>query len=76
MVNVMTTYLPSSLVAHAGGKLCEHLTRTQTRYPGIDVVLRSEAKTHLDPQGLSHHVGSPGVARRSAVGTVDKHDQI
>jgi hypothetical protein len=23
-------------------------------------VRRSEAKTHLDPQGLSHHVGSPG----------------
>jgi hypothetical protein len=22
-------------------------------------VRRSEAKTHLDPQGLSHHVGSP-----------------
>jgi hypothetical protein len=49
MVNVMTTYLPSSLVAHAGGKLCERVTRTQTRYPGIDLVLRSEAKTHLCP---------------------------
>jgi hypothetical protein len=47
MVSAMTTHLPSSLVAHAGGKLCEHLTRTQTRYPGIDLVLRSEAKTHL-----------------------------
>jgi hypothetical protein len=47
MVNVVTTYLPSSLVAHAGGKLCEHVTGTQTRYPDIDLVLRSEAKTHL-----------------------------
>ena len=47
MVNVMTTYLPSSLVAHAGGRLCEYVTGTQTRYPGIDLVLRSEAKTHL-----------------------------
>jgi hypothetical protein len=46
MVNVMTTHLPSSLVEHAGGKLCGHLTATQTRYPGIDLVLRSEAKTH------------------------------
>jgi hypothetical protein len=43
----LTTYLPSSLVAHAGGKLCEHVTGTQTRYPDIDLVLRSEAKTHL-----------------------------
>jgi hypothetical protein len=25
----------------------EHVTGTQTRYPGIDLVLRSEAKTHL-----------------------------
>jgi|NGEPerStandDraft_6_1074524.scaffolds.fasta_scaffold04484_8 hypothetical protein len=47
MVSVMTTHLPSSLVAHVGGKLCEHLTGTQTHYPGIDLVLRSEAKTHL-----------------------------
>jgi hypothetical protein len=46
-VNVMTTHLPSSLVSHAGGKLCGHLTATQIRYPGIDLVLRSEAKTHL-----------------------------
>ena len=63
MVSAMTTHFPSSLVAHAGGKLCEHLTRTQTRYPGIDLVRRSEAKTHLDPQGLSHHVGSPDLGR-------------
>jgi len=32
MVSVMTTHLPSTLVAHAGGKLCEHLTATQARY--------------------------------------------
>ena len=47
MVSVMTTLLPSTLVAHAGGKLCEHLTAFQARYPGIDLVLRPEAKTHL-----------------------------
>jgi len=58
MVSVMTTH-PSSMVAHAGGKLCEHLTGTQARYPGIDLVLRSEAKPTFDPQGLSHYVGSP-----------------
>jgi hypothetical protein len=33
MVNVMTTPLPSSLVAHANGKLCGHLTANQIRYP-------------------------------------------
>ena len=38
---------PLILVAHAGGKLCEHLTAAQARYPGIDLVLRPEAKTHL-----------------------------
>jgi hypothetical protein len=47
MVSVMATYLPSSLVAHAGGKLREHSTRTQTHSLGIDLVLRSEAKTYL-----------------------------
>jgi hypothetical protein len=56
MVSVMTTH-PSSMVAHTGGKLCEHLTGTQARYPGIDLVLRSEAKPTFDPQGLSHYVG-------------------
>jgi hypothetical protein len=33
MVSVMTTHLPSTLVAYAGGKLCEHLTAAQARYP-------------------------------------------
>ena len=46
MVSVMTTHLPSTLVAHAGGKLCEHLTATQTRYPGTNLILRYEIKTH------------------------------
>jgi len=64
MVSVMTTH-PSSMVAHAGGKLCEHLTGTQARYPGIDLVLRSEAKPTFDPQGLSHYVESPGYMRVS-----------
>src|SRR5664279_1987605 len=58
----LTTH-PSSMVAHAGGKLCEHLTGTQARYPGIDLVLRSEAKPTFDPQGLSHYVGSPEASR-------------
>jgi len=26
--------------------LCEHLTATQTRYPGTDLILRYEVKTH------------------------------
>ena len=33
MVSVMTTHLRSTLVAHAGGKLCEHFTAAQARYP-------------------------------------------
>jgi hypothetical protein len=47
MVSVMTTHLPSTLVAHVGGKLCEHLAAAQSPLPGIDLVLRPEAKTHL-----------------------------
>jgi hypothetical protein len=46
MVNLMTTHLPSSLVAHAGDKLCGHLTATHIRYLGIDLVLPSAAKSH------------------------------
>jgi hypothetical protein len=49
MVSVMTTH-PSSMVAHAGGKLCEHLTGTQARYPSIDLVLRYEVKTRPSPR--------------------------
>ena len=44
MVSGMTTHLPSTLVAHAGGKLCEHLTATKTRYPGTNLILRYEIK--------------------------------
>jgi hypothetical protein len=47
MVNVMTTHAPPWLVAHAGGELCGRLTATQNPLPGIDLVLRPEAKTHL-----------------------------
>jgi hypothetical protein len=40
-VNVMTTHLPPSLVAHAVGELCRHLTAAaQTHYAGTDLVLR------------------------------------
>jgi hypothetical protein len=49
MVSVMTTH-PSSMVAHADGKLCEHLTGTQARYPSIDLVLRYEVKTRPSPR--------------------------
>jgi hypothetical protein len=47
MVNVMTTYLPSSPVAHTGGKQCEHLTGTQTRYPASTSSGGSRPKPHL-----------------------------
>jgi hypothetical protein len=47
MVNVMTTYLPSSLVEHADGKLLSTSPEPKPVNPGIDLVLRSEAKTHL-----------------------------
>jgi hypothetical protein len=46
MVNVMTT---SPLIPGRARRrqAVEHVTGTQTRYPGIELVLRSEAKTHL-----------------------------
>src|SRR5450756_2263709 len=57
MVNVMTTHLPSSLVAHAGGELCGLLTATQARYsrhrPRPAVRCQNPS---LTPHGLSHHV--------------------
>jgi hypothetical protein len=59
MASVMTTHLPSSLVAHPGGKLCEHLTGTQTRYPASTCSGGPKPKPTFDPQGLSHHVESP-----------------
>src|SRR5664279_3178699 len=60
MVSVMTTHLPSTLVAHAGGKLCEHLTATQARYLASISSCGLRPNPPLTPQGLSHHVGSPG----------------
>ena len=47
MVSVMTTHLPSTLVAHAGGKLCEHPAAAQAPYRPFGLVLRPEAKIHL-----------------------------
>src|ERR1035437_3206218 len=48
MVSVMTTRLPSSPVAHAGGKQCEHLTGTQTCYPASTSSGGSRPKPHLE----------------------------
>jgi len=59
MVSVMTTLLPSTLVAHAGGKLCEHLTAAQARWPASILSCGVRPNPPLTPQGLSHHVGSP-----------------
>jgi len=38
--------LPTQRATTAIAELCEHLTATQTRYPGTDLVLRYEVKTH------------------------------
>jgi len=38
--------LPTGRATAAIAQLCEHLTATQTRYPGTDLVLRYEVKTH------------------------------
>ena len=35
-----------SFVFAAIAQLCEHLTATKTRYPGTDLILRYEVKTH------------------------------
>ena len=37
--------LPTGHATAAIAQLCEHLTATQTRYPGTDLVLRYEVKT-------------------------------
>jgi hypothetical protein len=37
--------LPTGRATAAIAELCEHLTATQTRYPGTDLVLRYEVKT-------------------------------
>jgi hypothetical protein len=39
--------LPTGRATAAIAQLCEHLTATQTRYPGTDLVLRYEVKTRL-----------------------------
>jgi hypothetical protein len=37
--------LPTKRATTAIAELCEHLTATETRYPGTDLVLRYEVKT-------------------------------
>jgi hypothetical protein len=37
--------LPTQRATTAIAQLCEHLTSTQTRYPGTDLILRCEVKT-------------------------------
>jgi hypothetical protein len=37
--------LPTRRATTAIAELCEHLTATQTRYPGTDLILRYEIKT-------------------------------
>ena len=37
--------LPTGRATAAIAQLCEHLTATQTRYPGTDLILRYEVKT-------------------------------
>jgi len=36
--------LPTGRAAAAIAQLCEHLTATQTRYPGTDLIMRYEVK--------------------------------
>jgi hypothetical protein len=38
--------LPTQRATTAISQLCEHLTATKTRYPGTDLILRYEVKTH------------------------------
>jgi transposase-like protein len=38
--------LPTPRATTAIAQLCEHLSATQTRYPGTDLILRYEMKTH------------------------------
>jgi len=37
--------VPTGRATAAIAQLCEHLTATQTRYPGTDLILRYEVKT-------------------------------
>jgi hypothetical protein len=59
-VNVMTNYLPSSLVEHADGKLLSTSTEPKPVTPASTSSCGPRPKPTFDPQGLSHHVGSPG----------------
>jgi hypothetical protein len=49
MVSVMTTHLPSTLVAYASGKLCEHLTAAQAPYPASISSCDLRPKPTFDP---------------------------
>src|SRR5664279_4352511 len=49
MVSGMTTHLPSTLVAHAGGKLCEHLAAAQAPYPASISSCGLRPKSTFDP---------------------------
>jgi len=48
-VSVMTTHLPSTLMAHAGGKLCEHLAAGQAPYPASISSCGVRPKSTFDP---------------------------
>ena len=37
---------PAQRATTAIAQLCEHLTTTKTRYPGTNLILRYEVKTH------------------------------
>jgi hypothetical protein len=41
--------LPTQRATTAIAQLCEHLTSTQTHYPGTNLILRYEVKTHPRP---------------------------
>jgi transposase-like protein len=45
LLTVRLDPLPTTRATTAIAELCEHLTATQTRYPGTDLVLRYEVKT-------------------------------
>jgi hypothetical protein len=45
-LTVRLDHLPTQRATKAIAQLCEHLTATKTRYPGTDLILRYEVKTH------------------------------
>ena len=51
--------LPTRRATTAIAELCEHLTATQTCYPGTNLVLRYEVKTAPDRPRVISHVQSP-----------------